>query len=239
MLFYYVRHGDPVYQPDSLTPLGLRQAEAVGRRLAHVKFDKVFVSSSERAKLTAKPLLEMRKMQAEPELDWANEIHAWRTLTTMREDGKPAWMFTEPRTRKLFAEKEMYDLGFRWYDHPYFAGHDYESAFARIRDNTRALFASLGYDFDEEAGVYRCTSPADERVALFAHEGFGLAFLSVVLNVPYPQFCLHFDMSHTGVTVVRFRDEGGYAIPCAQTLADDGHLYAERLATRYQNGEPV
>ena len=29
MLFYYVRHGDPIYTPDSLTELGHRQAEAV------------------------------------------------------------------------------------------------------------------------------------------------------------------------------------------------------------------
>ena len=34
MLLYFIRHGDPCYDPDSLTPLGLRQAEAIGRRLA-------------------------------------------------------------------------------------------------------------------------------------------------------------------------------------------------------------
>ena len=27
MVFFYVRHGDPIYSPDSLTPLGERQAE--------------------------------------------------------------------------------------------------------------------------------------------------------------------------------------------------------------------
>ena len=32
MLFFYIRHGDPIYSPDSLTPLGRRQAEALGRR---------------------------------------------------------------------------------------------------------------------------------------------------------------------------------------------------------------
>ena len=31
MLFFYVRHGDPIYDPDSLTPLGHRQAEAVAK----------------------------------------------------------------------------------------------------------------------------------------------------------------------------------------------------------------
>ena len=34
MLLYVIRHGDPTYSPDALTPLGHRQAEAVEKRLA-------------------------------------------------------------------------------------------------------------------------------------------------------------------------------------------------------------
>ena len=34
MLLFYIRHGDPIYHPDNLTPLGLRQAESVAKRLA-------------------------------------------------------------------------------------------------------------------------------------------------------------------------------------------------------------
>ena len=49
MLLFFVRHGDPVYVPDSLTPLGRRQAEAVAKRLARYGLDKIYVSSSARA----------------------------------------------------------------------------------------------------------------------------------------------------------------------------------------------
>ena len=28
MIFYYIRHGDPIYNPNGLTPLGARQAES-------------------------------------------------------------------------------------------------------------------------------------------------------------------------------------------------------------------
>ena len=55
MIFYYIRHGDPIYNPDSLTPLGKRQAEAVGRRVAAQGLDRVFASSSIRAIETARP----------------------------------------------------------------------------------------------------------------------------------------------------------------------------------------
>ena len=50
MLLYFIRHGDPIYVPDSLTPLGHRQAEAVGRRLALHGLDAVYSSPSNRAR---------------------------------------------------------------------------------------------------------------------------------------------------------------------------------------------
>ena len=34
MLFFYIRHGDPIYDPDSLTLLGEEQAKALAKRLA-------------------------------------------------------------------------------------------------------------------------------------------------------------------------------------------------------------
>ena len=40
MIFFYVRHGDPIYNPDSLTPLGERQAEAVAKRLCGLEIYK-------------------------------------------------------------------------------------------------------------------------------------------------------------------------------------------------------
>ena len=61
MLFFYIRHGDPIYQPDSLTPLGEYQAEAVKSRLGQFGLDKIYASSSNRAILTATPTAKMLK----------------------------------------------------------------------------------------------------------------------------------------------------------------------------------
>ena len=41
MLLYIIRHGDPCYNPDSLTEKGKRQAEALARRLAVNGLDKI------------------------------------------------------------------------------------------------------------------------------------------------------------------------------------------------------
>ena len=80
MLFFYIRHGDPIYNPDSLTPLGERQAEAVAHRLSLFGLDRIYASTSNRAKLTAKPTCEMLKLPM-TELDWCNEGHAWNELS--------------------------------------------------------------------------------------------------------------------------------------------------------------
>jgi broad specificity phosphatase PhoE len=56
MLLFYVRHGDPIYDPDMLTPLGERQAESVARRMALFGIDEVYSSTSDRAMQTARPL---------------------------------------------------------------------------------------------------------------------------------------------------------------------------------------
>ena len=39
MLLYVIRHGHPDYTTDSLTELGWKQAEAVGKRIAKSKID--------------------------------------------------------------------------------------------------------------------------------------------------------------------------------------------------------
>ena len=72
-------------------------------------------------------------------------------------------------------------------------------------------------------------------MALFAHQGFGLAFLSCLLDIPYPFFTTHFDMCHTGVTVIEFKERDGYAYPLVLTLSSDSHIYKDGLPTNYNN----
>lgn len=50
MILYYIRHGDPIYNPNQLTPLGERQAEAAAKRLAVYGMDKIYASVSNRAR---------------------------------------------------------------------------------------------------------------------------------------------------------------------------------------------
>lgn len=234
MLLYLIRHGDPIYDPDSLTKLGHRQAEAVAKRLALYGVDRLYSSSSTRAILTATPTSEVVKKEITI-LDWCSETHAWRDLTTMRDDGMRTWCFYHPQTVRLFLKEEVRALGRKWYEHPAFRDTSYGAGMERVQRESDNFLQSLGYTHDLANNCYIPVAPNEERVALFAHQGFGLAFLSCVLDVPYPILCTHFDMGHTGITVIEFREKAGIVVPCVLTLSDDSHIYREGLPTRYQN----
>ena len=235
MILYYIRHGDPIYNPDSLTPLGCRQAEAVSKRLALYGLDKIYCSTSNRAIMTAKPTCELLKMECEL-LDFANENHAWRALTIEKEDGGGiTWLYQNKKIVDLFCGKSIRDLGDRWFDHPAFEKYEYEKEIERIYNGSDDFFANLGYEHIRYTGKYKITKPNDQRIALFAHQGFGLAFLSCLLDIPYPMFCTHFDMCHSGMTVIKFEENDGYSVPKILTLSSDSHLYREGLPTKYNN----
>ena len=235
MIFYYIRHGDPIYNPDSLTPLGIRQAEAVAKRLALYGLDKIYSSTSNRAIMTAKPTCEILKKESEL-LDFANEGHAWHDLTFAREDGNGnTWLFQNRSVVELFNSKELRDLGDHWFDHPMFKEYNYKNGINRIYDEADSFFESLGYEHIRHTGKYKVKQSNDQRIALFAHQGFGLAFLSCLLDIPYPMFCTHFDMCHTGITVIDFHEYDGYCIPKILVLSSDSHLYREGLPTKYNN----
>lgn len=91
---------------------------------------------------------------------------------------------------------------------------------------------SIGYRHTENG--YIAERPNDDRVALFAHAGFGLAFLSALLDIPYPMMSTRFDMGHTGMTVIDLSGDG-FVVPKVLQLSNDSHIFASELPTIYNN----
>lgn len=233
MLFFYIRHGDPIYSPDSLTPLGERQAEALAKRLSLYGLDRIYASTSNRAIQTAKPTCDILKKEMTL-VDFANEHHAWEELAVDAGDGKH-WMFQQDAICRLFTQESIRKLDSKWYEHPALKAYNLQKGMDRIADEADKFFLALGYEHIRDTGSYKVVNSNDERVALFAHQGFGMAFLSCLLDIPYPQFSIHFDTCHSGMTVIEFREKDGYAIPKILTLSSDSHLYREGLPTNYNN----
>ena len=234
MLFYYIRHGDPIYIPDSLTELGHKQAKALANRLSLHGIDKIFSSNSVRAMQTAKPTCDLLGKQ--PTIcEWANESYAWNSFTITNENNQTAWCFQDSTIYQLFHMPEVRALGMNWYKHSAFSKYNFEKGMKHADHSVDQFFLKLGYKHDRTNARYEIITPNDERVALFAHQGFGLCFLSSLLDVPYPSFSTHFDFGHSSMTVINFEQHGNFAYPKILQLSNDSHLYRENILTGYQN----
>lgn len=234
MLFFYVRHGDPIYHPDSLTPLGQEQAKALAKRFLIGGLDEIYASSSARARMTAQPTCDLLKkeMQLCP---WAHEDCAFHYFNVKKEDGSRAWAYIDHETVLKFNSAQVRALGQAWYTHPDFQDTNFERAFHEINAQVDNFLLHLGFRHDRENGCYQVVRKNDRRIALFAHHGMGKAFLSSLLDIPYPQFCARFDIGHSGMTVIHFDERNEFVVPKVLQHANDSHLYREDLLTGYHN----
>lgn len=230
MILYIVRHGNPTYSPDALTPLGQRQAEAVSRRFSAYGLDEVYSSTCNRAMMTAQPTCEILHKEMKTQL-WMSENLAWQDFVTHNEE-QNSWVFVK-RTAAM-RSKEMKALGDEWYKHPAFADTNAEAGYRRICDASDEFFKNLGYVNDRENGCYHAVDHNEKRVAAFCHEGFGASWLGAILNLPLPISWTTFCFGHTGLTVVQFRpDSNGLVVPQVVTSNNDAHLLLDRLPGIY------
>ena len=233
MLFYFIRHGDPDYSTDSLTPLGKRQAEAVARRLSVRGLDRIYSSPMGRARETAQPTAEILRLPIEIE-DWTSEALAWEQLTEKDENGKTKWIHVRMQKPETCETERSILTMDNWADMPSMAGTGAKEGFARIQAASDEFFARQGYV--REGAKFRIERPNNDRIALFAHGGFGVAFVSVLLGIP-PQFILStFEMPHCGISIFEFANHSdGYTCPRCLSYSDTSFQYQDRLPMLYNN----
>ena len=135
MLLYYIRHGDPIYNPDGLTEKGEQQAFALSDRLVESGIEKVFSSSSNRAIKTAEPLCRRLGLDC-TQLDWMHENHVAEEFKGI---STHTWCFFDEKVMDIFHSDETFALGERWYEQAAFADTKYKQGTIRIRDK-RTLF---------------------------------------------------------------------------------------------------
>lgn len=230
MLLYIIRHGDPIYVTDTLTERGKEQAEAVGRRMAKSGIDRIFTSPMGRAKETAAPACRLLGLEAEVE-EWAHEIGDERL--TPFPDGSRQSITNLPSY--AFRENGNEDLSYAdAFTCPGVAESGMQKARDYIEENGRIFLEKLGYR--EENGIYRILRPNEEKVALFCHTAFARTWLSVLLHIPLHIVWAGISITHTGVTVLEFRNyKSGFTAPRCLCLSDTSHLYAHGPDMTYEN----
>ena len=180
MDLYYIRHGQPNYENDSITELGHFQAEETAKFLVTVNFDKIFASSQGRAMQTAEHLTNKNHMKI-IKCDWAMEKGAWEHITDIDENGNCRWIFD---IKKYADALNQHIDDLNWYDDPIFQKKVKDFFLLSRKEIDNWL---LSMNIKHENGKYEILGKTPDAIALFAHEGFGTVFFSLMMDMNYPK----------------------------------------------------
>jgi len=192
MRLYLIRHGDPDYSIDSLTPRGHKEAAALAVYLQAEGVDQLVSSPLGRARATAGYTAERTGLPVTIE-EWLRELPRLASPQARH----CAWNVDGHLVHTpgfLAAPNDWHDRA--WFSHP-----EMEQTQARIQAASDAWLAGLGY-VRESGGCYRVERPNRKRIAVFCHSGLGLTWLSQLLGVPLPVMYTSFFLHPSSVTTL-------------------------------------
>lgn len=221
MKILIIRHGDPDYDHDTLTPKGRREAELLARSLADQEITAFYCSILGRARDTLQPLLNLTGKEAEY-LDWLREFnyatvehpyapgHRWGVW-----DFLPSWWTQYP---SLAVADE-------WLNHPVIRDSDVPQAHKAVCDGLDGILARHGYH--REGRIYRVTQSNHDTIAFVCHLGIEAVLMGHLLGTSPLIFSQGFGVVPTSVTtlITEERQEGIAAFRC-QTMGGVDHLTA-------------
>ena len=219
MRIIFVRHGDPNYKDDCLTPLGHIQAKAAAERLRDEGIEEIYSSPYGRAMETAAYTSEVLGLPVKV-LDYMHELN-WGSI-----DGEPTPFKGHPWAIADALANEGFDLTDKnWAEHPYFKNNRVVESAANVERGIDEWMASLGYI--REGVYYRCVREDDEQhtVALFSHGGSSAAAMGRIMNLPFPDMCAMLHLPFTSATIIRMdRRPGSLHLPVLELAGDGRHI---------------
>ena len=110
---FYVRHGDPNYELDTLTELGHKQAKLTSEVLKNISFDAIYASPSNRAVLTGSYLANLVHQEMIKQ-DWLFEGKAWQNFASYNEKFQRfSWIY---HNEYLLKKMEQLQHDDKWYE---------------------------------------------------------------------------------------------------------------------------
>lgn len=224
MHLYVIRHADPDYSHDTLTPQGVKEAQALARRMARVGLTHLYSSPVPRALLTSQAIAELSPLPIARE-DWLVEP----SYLTVVQDGSTykIWdLYGEHvRSREPPPSQET------WNRVPPFNAPEVGEMWRGFRRRADEFLAGHGYV--REGGRYRVRNRNRHRIALVGHNGTVLLFLAHLLELPLSLVWCGFFAWPASVTVFFLEEHSDtWATPRALNVADVSHLYAAGLEPR-------
>ncbi len=205
MILYIVRHGDPDYANNTITPLGHKEAKALSLWFDGIPLDRIYTSPLGRAKDTAAYTCERQNITPSV-LPWTEESMDY--MRPFPHDAACSYRFSTDEGVTDF--RDFYD-------------EDRSEILRKLAAESDAFLASCGYE--RQGAHYRIVSPNEERIAVFCHGGFGTAWTAHLLGMPPSLGFLSMFMTTTSVTTFEFCDhESGFTRPRMIRFGEISHL---------------
>ena len=179
MRLYIIRHGDPDYDHDSLTPRGEARSPSAGCVCAAPSSDApVFLAVGPRQGYL-RPLRRMPGVAGGGiALDTRVDRHLlrsrghWEMCSLRSFPVRGAFTMRRPRHATTVGNQQKY------FDDPRLL-----PLVCAMEQGSDALLARHGYV--REGARYRVIAPSEDRIAIFCHQGIGTTWLSYLLHLPY------------------------------------------------------
>ncbi len=182
MRILLLRHAEPDYSIDGLTPKGRVEAELLSRRMEKYDIRDFYVSPLGRAQETAEYTLRRMGRTAET-LPWLQEFRG-RMPDPDTGRMRACW---DLKPRLWTADPQMFSPD-AWADAALFRGTNVREIWDETTRGMDALMARYGYRKD--GPVWRCEENRPEILALFCHFGISTMILGYLIDIS-PMILIH------------------------------------------------
>lgn len=219
MKLLIVRHADPDYSIDSLTPTGWKEAELLSERLTKLDVKAFYVSPLGRAKDTAS--LTLKKLEREAtECSWLREFPP-QISRPDKEEKTIAWDWLPGD----WTKDERYYGKDTWYTTETMSEGQVGEEYHRVTHGLDQLLSSHGYE--REGAYYRAVRANTDTIILFCHFGLECVLLGHLLGIS-PMVLWHGMCAAPSsvTTLVTEERREGIAYFRMSSFGDISHLYA-------------
>ena len=219
MKILIVRHADPDYSIDSLTPTGWEEAELLSQRLCNLDVRNFYVSPLGRAKATAS--LTLQKLNREAvECQWLREFK----VSISRPDRERLSIPWDWLPLDWTCQPEYFDYQ-KWHTTDIMQAGHVKEEYDWVTSELDKLLSSHGYE--RENHYYRAVQPNNDTIVFFCHFGLECVLLSHLLNIS-PMAIWHGTCAAPSsvTTIVTEERRKGYAYFRMSSFGDTSHLYA-------------
>lgn len=219
MKLVIIRHAEPDYSIDSLTPTGWKEARILADRVQKMDVKAFYCSPLGRAKDTASFTLEAMGREAEI-LPWLREIPV-RVNVPHIDHPDCAWDWLP----QDWTKEPAYFLQDQWTQTEPMLQAKIGQYCAGVTAGLDALLARHGYE--REGNYYRAVSANQDTIVLFCHFGLECVLLGHLLHIS-PMVLWHGTCAApTSVTILNTEERReGIAYFRMSTFGDTSHLYA-------------